>query len=150
MDEWVTQKRLNLEKVKLPKVEDKKKSSAASSAASKSKSKQNPSKSKQNNSSNSQPVSSSSSQPPSSSSQQSESQPVLSEVEAGSSTPTAINKNKSGNLFGRKRKANDEVYSYFWNNFYIFYKYTQNNDSSSLLPEAATSQWYNQCSALKI
>ena len=107
LDEWVTQKRLNLEKVHLPKVEDKKKSSAASSAASKSKSKQNTSKSKQNNSSHSQPVSLSSSQP--SSSQQSESQPVLSEVDGSTSTPTTINKNKSGNLFGRKRKANDEV-----------------------------------------
>lgn len=122
MDEWVTQKRLNLEKVQLPKVEDKKKSSAASSAASKSKSKQNPSKSKQNNSSQSQPVSSS--QP--SSSQQSESQPVLSEVETGSSTITTTNKNKSGGLFGRKRKANDEVcsviFKFFRTNYNMYTK----------------------------
>lgn len=109
LDEWVAQTRLNLEKVQLPKVEDKKKSSAASSAStSKSKSKLNQSKSKQQN--NSQPALASSSSQPPLTPQQSESLPVvLTENDASAALTPAVNKNKAGNLFGRKRKANDEV-----------------------------------------
>lgn len=107
LDEWVTQERLNLEKVQLPKVDDKKKSSATSAAASKSK--LNPSKSKQNHQQQSQPQTPqpSESQPatPSSSSAVDGDAPI-----SGASTPT-LNKIKStGSLLGRKRKATEEVY----------------------------------------
>lgn len=102
LDEWVTVERLNLQKVQLPKLDEKKKNGPLSASSSHpSKSKLNPSKvNKQQK-----PNTESSSQQPA----------FLDDSTSSGTSPNVRNKNNPSNVppTARKRKAKDEVI-YLW------------------------------------